>query len=73
MVNVLPTFSSLAIITLCAIAYFPLSNRMAQADFQSISYGSALANLLPVFLSTFAVVFTCVMFYISTQTVRNNK
>jgi hypothetical protein len=40
---------------------------MQEADFQSLSYGPALANLLPVILASFALIFTCVMLLIGSK------
>lgn len=65
--NILSVMSIFFIVILCVVAYTPLNDRMNEADFQSLSYGPALANLLPVILASFAIVFSCVMLLIGSK------
>ncbi len=67
MVNVLPIFSCLCVIVLCAVSYNPLSTELNSATFQSWVYGPAVANLLPVWLTAFSLTYVCLMFYLVSQ------
>jgi hypothetical protein len=60
--------SCIFIVFLCVISYFPLKDRMAQDDFQSLSYGPALSAMLPLMLTAFGMLFSLVTIYVSTKT-----
>lgn len=67
MPDTLTIFGVLAIILLCLVSYFPLKTRLEQADVQSLTWGPAVAQLLPLILTAFAILFSCALLIVSTN------
>jgi hypothetical protein len=61
------TLGVLFVVCLLMVAYFPLENRLLQEDIQSMSWGPAVAQLLPIWLTAFGALFSVTIFYINAK------
>ena len=52
----LTVFGLCAIVCLCVVAYFPLNERLSQADVLELSWGLALKTSMPIWLTFFGVI-----------------
>lgn len=63
----------LFIVLLFCATFIPLSNRMAEADFQSLSFGSVIYVFFPVFWTSLAIFFSLVFLKTATTTGARSK
>jgi hypothetical protein len=67
MANALSLVGCIFIVLLCFVSYSPLNSRLSEPDFQSLSFGPAVAAMLPLFLASFAMLFSVITLYIGAQ------
>jgi hypothetical protein len=52
-------------VLLCVVAYFPLKTRLEMPDVQSLSWGYAISQALPLLIASFAIMGSLVMVYVA--------
>jgi hypothetical protein len=65
--NILPVLAVVFIVLLCVVAYFPLTDRLAQSDIAALTYGAAVRAMVPLLLTAFACAFSLIVIVLSSK------
>jgi hypothetical protein len=63
----LTVFGVIAIILLAVFSYSPITDRLSQADVQTMLWGRVLSVMFPLFLTVFAFAGICVLIVVSSK------
>lgn len=63
----------LFVVLLFCATFIPINNRMAEADFQSLSWGGVIYTFFPVFWTSLAIFFSLVFLKTVTTTGARSK